>query len=160
VSFAELAPVFNEITNWNPGDKANYNLSVGTFLKGTMNMEVLSFDGSILALKQVMDLKVMKQDCEISLDVGTGEITKMVCNGQTQDPGAQDVEIIETRQEKVTVPAGTFDSTWVKAREKTQNTVSEQWVNPFDIPVLGMIKMKAASQMGEINAVLTSFVKK
>ncbi len=146
--------------DWKPGDTANYNLKVGTFLNGTMKMMVKAYDENGLLLLQEMDLKVMQQSCEILLDPGTGEIKKMVCNGQSQDPGEQDVEILDMQTLTVTVPAGTFDCTWVKARENNSGNISEQWVNPNQIPVLGMIKMVTDSQMGKVVAELTSFIKK
>ena len=62
--------------------------------------------------------------------------------------------------EKVTVPAGTFDTIYIKIKDKANNDqISEQWVNPRDIPLSGMVKSLADSQLGKVTIELTSFKK-
>ena len=46
---------------------------------------------------------------------------------------------------------------YLKVKDKTNNQLSEQWVNPRDIPLSGMLKTLADSQMGKVTVELTSF---
>ncbi|MCB0394660.1 MAG: hypothetical protein KDD25_08875, partial [Bdellovibrionales bacterium] len=70
---AELVAAFSEVADWTPGDTANYNVDMG-FFKGTLKMEVLSINGPILEIRQLIDMLGQKQDCVVSLDVSNGEI--------------------------------------------------------------------------------------
>jgi hypothetical protein len=42
-------------------------------------------------------------------------------------------------------------------KQNGQDTTAEQWVNPKQVPVMGMVKIIAQSQMGPVTAELTSF---
>lgn len=156
--------VFSEVDtqglDWKVGDTSSYNLNMG-FIKGTMVMSIKAIEGSIATLGQDLDLGFMgKQNCEVVIDMTNGETKRMTCNGkdqQTPEPG--DVEVIEMTEQRVTVPAGTFDCVYIKARQKSQNQEIEQWVNPKIIPISGMAKSIAPSQFGKVTIELTSFKK-
>ncbi|MCB0393666.1 MAG: hypothetical protein KDD25_03870, partial [Bdellovibrionales bacterium] len=77
-----------------------------------------------------------------------------------QNPEKPDLELIDMRHEKVTVPAGSFDSTYIKAKNKADGKITEQWANPQEITVVGMIKTSSETQFGKMDVVLTSFQKK
>tara|TARA_B100001248_G_scaffold262724_1_gene261623 strand:- start:14163 stop:14717 length:555 start_codon:yes stop_codon:yes gene_type:complete len=149
----------NAPANWTVGDYANYKMSIGSFLNGTMSMEVMRFDGTELEINQKLDLQIMQQDCTMVIDITTGETKSLVCNGQAQDTSGGNIEVIETRSEEVTVPAGTFNTTYIKAKETRQNSIMEQWADPYSVAVVGLVKMLTQSQMGEVKAVLTDFNK-
>lgn len=144
--------------DWKVGDSATYNLKAG-FIKGTMVMGVKAVAADSVTLTQDMDLGFMgKQACEIVLNPQTGETKSMVCNGQAQDPGQNgNVEIIESKEDTVTVPAGTFTCLYIKAKQD-QNIV-QQWINPKQVPVMGLVKTIAPSQIGDVNIELVSFKK-
>lgn len=146
--------------NWAVGDTANYKLDIGGFIKGTMEMIVKSVNGSEAVLTQNMSVMGQAQNCEMTLNLNTGEVKSMVCNGQNQETGGgDDVEVIETKADTVTVPAGTFECLYIKAHSKKQNADIEQWANPKLIPVLGMAKALMPSQVGKVTIELASFKK-
>lgn len=148
--------------NWTVGDKCNYDMSMAAFIKGKMEMSVREKTAEGYWLDQNMDLGFLgKQQASVLIDPNTGAIKKMIVNGQEQQPPAQgDVEVVEVKEAKITVPAGTFDAVYFKAKDKKNNQEIEQWANPKAIPVMGLIKMVAPGQMGEVVQELTSFEKK
>jgi hypothetical protein len=150
----------NQALNWKVGDKADYKLSMG-FIKGTMNTIVREEIDKGFWVNQDMDLGFMgKQKVEILFDKFTGAVLEMRVNGEKQDaPDPGDVEIIETRGEKVTVPAGTFEALYAKVKETKNNQVSEVWINPDVVPINGMIKTLSNSQMGKVTVELTAYKK-
>ncbi len=146
--------------NWKVGDENNYKLNMGGFLNGTMKMSVREIGADGIWLVQDVDLMIQKQKIEVLLDPNTGAIKKMLVNGQEQTPPKPDYEVLEQKEDKVTVPAGTYDAIYIKIKDKAQNNaISEQWINPRDIPISGMLKSLADSQLGKVTIELTSFKK-
>ncbi len=146
--------------NWKVGDENNYKLNMGGFINGTMKMFVREIGADGIWLVQDVDLTIQKQTIEILLDPNTGAIKKMIVNGQEQAPPKSDFEVIEQKEDKVTVPAGSFDAIYIKIKDKANNDqISEQWINPRDIPLSGMAKSLADSQFGKVTIELTSFKK-
>jgi hypothetical protein len=141
------------------GDEASYKLNMGGFLNGTMGMKVAAVDADgTVTINQDMSLMGQSQNCVEVLNPNTGEVKSFKCNGQDQKPGDQgDVEVVETKEDTVTVPAGTFTCLYIKAKQKTSNDVVEQWINPKEIPVFGLAKTIAPSQLGKVTIELTSF---
>lgn len=148
-----------EGVDWKVGDTNNYKLNLGGFLNGTMKMFVREISADGIWLVQELNMQIQKQTVEMLMDPNTGEIKKLLVNGQEQSVPKSEPEIVDTRQEQVTVPAGTFDSYWVKIKDKATNEVAEQWINPRDIPLSGMIKAIQNSQIGKVTIELTSFTK-
>ena len=142
------------------GDQASYNLDISSFMKGTMSMTVKSVAADAVVIDQDMAIMGQNQSCEETINPNNGTISKMVCNGQAQNPGDNSqIEVVDSKEASVTVPAGTFDTLWIKAHNKKDNTDIQQWINPKLIPVMGLVKMQAPTQMGEMNVELTSFKK-
>ncbi len=142
------------------GDEAAYKLAISSFINGTMDISVKSVDTNAVVLDQSIAVMGQNQSCEETINPNTGAVTNMVCNGKPQDPGSSsDIEVVDSKEESVTVPAGTFDCLWIKAHNKKDNTDIEQWINPKLIPVLGLAKMNAPTQMGVMVVELTSFKK-
>lgn len=141
------------------GDQASYKLNLGGFLNGTMVMTVKSVKQDEVVITQDMDLGFQKQSCEETLNPNTGELKKLVCNGQEQNQDQGEIELVDSKEDKITVPAGTFECLYIKAKLKKDNSEVEQWVNPKQIPVFGMIKMIAPSQIGKMTVELSSFKK-
>ncbi len=152
--------VVTEGLNWKVGDECNYKLNMGGFIDGTMKMSVREIGADGIWLVQDVDLMVQKQKIEVLLDPNTGKIKKMIVNGKEQEPPKADYQLIEQKEDKVTVPAGTFDVIYLKIKDNANNgQISEQWVNPRDIPISGMVKSLADSQLGKVTIELTSFKK-
>lgn len=143
--------------NWNVGDYANYKMG-GGFLQGTNNMLVREKVSDGFWLEQNMDLGFMgKNKIEILIDPDTGEIKKLLVNGEKQDiPDNSGMEIISAEESSVTVPAGTFDAIHLKIKDK-EDKVSQMWINPELIPVNGSAKSISPSQFGDITLELTEY---
>jgi hypothetical protein len=147
--------------NFVKGDTSNYSVNMG-FIKGTMKMLVMDIVSDGVWIQQLMDLGFAgKQDIQQLIDPNTGEIKKMIVNGKEQAPPQSEgaPELIDSKEDTVKVPAGTFTCLYIKAKVKQngQDTVVEQWVNPKQVPVFGMVKMIAPSQLGNVTVELTSF---
>lgn len=151
----------NNPFNWVVGDTAVYNLTMATFIKGTMTMTIKDVQPTTVTIDQSMDLGFAgKQDCIEVIDSTTGAVKSMVCNGQNQNPGdTSDVTVVDSKEDTVTVPAGTFVCLYIKAHSASQNTDMEQWANPKLVPVMGLVKALAPSQIGQVTIELASFKK-
>lgn len=142
---------------WTVGDTSNYNLNAG-FLKGTMTILVREETDEGFWLEQNVDMGFAgKQKIEALLDKNTGEVKKVLVNGQEQQQPASDFEVVSMEEANVTVPAGTFDCIHIVIRDKQTSKDSEAWVNPKLIPVNGMLKNISPSQLGKVTLELTSF---
>jgi hypothetical protein len=140
------------------GDQTNYKMNIGGFINGTMSITVKTVADDEVVLAQDIDMSFLgKQACEQTFNPNTGAVKKIVCNGQEQKPSDGSFEMIENKEDTVTVPAGTFTCLYVKAKNTKDNSEIEQWINPKAIPVMGMAKMIAPSQIGKMTVELTSF---
>lgn len=153
--------VHAEGLDWKVGDTASYDLDIGGFIKGSMIMSVASIGADGIWMNQDADLGFAgKQKIQVLLDPNTGAIKKLIANGQEQQVPKQDLEIIDTKEEKITVPAGTFDSIHVTARDKSSNNGElNVWLNPQVVPVGGTLKQMAPTQFGTMTTLLKSFKK-
>ena len=148
--------------NWKVGDTASYKLNIASFINGTMVMTIKALTDSEMTMGQDADLGFAgKQSCDVLIDIHNGKVKKMTCNGQDQTPaeGANDIEIVETKEDHITVPAGAFDCIYIKAKQKSDGKEIEQWINPKLVPVTGAIKMIAPTQLGAMTVELTSYKK-
>lgn len=147
--------------DWKAGDEADYNMNMG-FISGKMIMKVVSVAPTEVVFSQDVDLGFMgKQHCDIAINPQNGQTKSFVCNGQAQDTSGGDTQIIENKEDTVTVPAGTFTCMYIKAQQTVQGNQQtvEQWINPKLIPVMGMAKTIAPSQIGQVVVELTAFHK-
>ena len=146
--------------DWKVGDTNNYKMNIGGFMDGTMTMSVRSKTEEGIWVDQDINMMGQKQKAETLFDANTGAIKKMLVNGKEQSvPEANDQEIESVTQEKVTVPAGTFDSLHAVLVSKKDQSKTDAWVNPQIIPVSGALKMIAPSQFGKVTMELTSYKK-
>jgi hypothetical protein len=145
--------------NWKVGDTSNYSIDMG-FLKGSMVMSVREIAADGIWMDQNVDLGFAgKQTMSALLDPNTGEVKKLIVNGKEQTPPKSNMEVIEVKEAKITVPAGTFDCIHARLRDKDKNEESNMWVNPQLVPMSGMLKAIQPSQMGNVTILLTSFKK-
>lgn len=144
--------------DWKPGDTASYNVDMG-FIKGTMIARVDSNDGNEVWLSQDMDLGFAgKQQTQTLLDAQTGEVKKVLVNGQEQEMPEQNYELIEIVDDTITVPAGTFKCMHVRFTDKSNNGEINMWQSNT-VPMSGMVKQIAPSQFGKVTVELTSYNK-
>jgi hypothetical protein len=150
--------------NWKKGDEARYNIRLGGFGRGNMVMSVIDIVSDGVWIQQLTDLGFLgKQDIRQLIDPQTGEVKKIIVNGKEQAPDDEgEMEVIETKDDIVTVPAGTFYCMYIMAKITNSQGVTrytENWVNTRQIPVMGLVKMVAQTQMGVLRAELASFKK-
>lgn len=143
---------------WKVGDKADYSISIGGFINGTSKSFVREDNGTEIWIQQDMDLGFAgKQKIEILFDKATGQVKKLLAEGKEQAiPDASNMEVVETKEDQVTVPAGTFKAIYAKIKNKSDNTIQEAWINPQEIPINGMAKALADSQFGKVTQELTA----
>lgn len=147
--------------NWHVGDTNSYKLNMGGFINGTMKMSIREIGADGIWMVQDVDMMIQKSKIEVLLDPNTGEVKKMLVDGKEQAPPKNDTEIVDQKEATVTVPAGTFKAIYLKMKDKSQNdAISEMWVNPRDLPLTGLAKSLADSQLGKVTIELTSFEKK
>ena len=147
-------------SGWEVGDSADFSINM-SIVKGTMHSFVREHVEQGVWLQQDMDMGMFgKQVIEILLDPTTGEILALIVNGEKQTPPEPgDMEIIDVQNTNITVKAGSFDCMYVKILNKKDNKESEVWINPDVVPLGGMLKQKAPSQMGEVVVELTKYNK-
>jgi hypothetical protein len=143
--------------NWHVGDKASYSLNIGGFIKGTSDNLVREDTGTSFWMVQDMNLMIQKQKVEALINKSTGQIEKLLVNGQEQSVPKVDQQILEMHEDHVTVAAGTFDCIYAKIQDKSNQQITEAWINPKAIPMSGVLKAIADSQLGKVNQELTSF---
>lgn len=145
--------------NWKVGDQADYKISIGGFINGTSHNFVREETATSIWMVQDMDMGFMgKQKVEVLMNKTTGAIEKMLVNGQEQTPPeAGDQEVVEMKEDKVTVAAGSFDCIYAKIKNKKDGSIQEAWINPQAVPMSGMLKAMADSQFGKVNQELTKF---
>lgn len=157
---ALLAEAHTTGLDWKVGDTNNYTVDIGGFIKGTMDMSVKSIGADGMWLDQNMDLGFAgKQQVQMLIDPNTGETKKMIVNGKEQEVPKQDIEVIEVKEDHITVPAGAFDCVHARLKDKTNNQEINMWINPQLVPMSGMLKTIQPSQMGEVNILLKAFKK-
>lgn len=146
--------------NFKKGDSASYNLNM-SIIQGTMVISVYDIVAEGVWLHQDMELGFAgKQKIETLLDPNTGEIKRVIVNGKDEKIPQNNMEVVDTREENVTVPAGNFTCLYIKAIDKSNNnSEAQQWVNLKQVPVMGLVKSIAQSQLGPVTIELTSFKK-
>ena len=145
--------------DWKVGDRADYSIDMG-FIKGSMITSVASIGADGIWMNQDMDLGFAgKQKMEMLIDPNTGETKKLLVNGKEQQIPKQDIEVIEVKEARITVPAGTFDCIHARLKNKEDNSEINAWINPEQVPLSGMLKQVAPSQFGQVTVVLKSFKK-
>lgn len=148
--------------NWAVGDACHYNLSMAGFVKGKLDVVVREKSEEGYWLDQNVDLGFFgRQTMSVLIDPNTGAIKKVIIDGKEQAPPEQgEMEVVEVKEDKVTVPAGTFEAVYFRVLDKKENKETEQWINPQLIPISGMIKSLGQGPMGQIVTELVSFEKK
>lgn len=146
---------------FNVGDVADYKLNLGGFLEGTMHMFVREETADGIWLQQDIDLQIQQSKVETLFDAETGQVKKVLVDGQEQKLDDKEApEIVESKADTITVEAGTFECSYLKLHDKKENSDTELWINPELVPIVGLIKQVAQSQFGPVTLELVSFEKK
>lgn len=145
-------------SEWNPGDTMNYKVDMG-ILKGSMSMMVREIVERGVWLNQDVDMGPLgKQKIETLINPSTGEVLEMIVNGKRQDPPKPgNIEVIDQKEEVIKVPAGEFETIHVTIKDNDTNKTSEAWINPFDLPISGLVKSIQPGQLGKVKLDLTSY---
>jgi hypothetical protein len=142
---------------WKVGDTADYSMDAG-FISGTIHEFVRDDNGTEIWVQEDVDLGFAgKQKVEILFDKATGQIKKLLADGKEQTlPDSSNLEVVDQKEDQVTVPAGTFQAIYVKIKNKDDGKIQEAWINPQEVPINGMVKALADSQFGQVKQELTS----
>lgn len=151
--------------NWQIGDFHKFAIETESFgAIGSGRKEVTAEDTAQNALwyVQTMDVMGQQQKVETLLSRADGKVLKTIVNGQEQSPDQGEgggMEIIEQSETSITVPAGTFDCMYVKAKvtQNGQTQELEAWVNPMAVNLDGILKIVLQSQMGPVSLTLQEF---
>jgi hypothetical protein len=135
---------------WKVGDTADYAVNMGGFIKGTSHNFVREETATGFWMQQDMDLTIQKAKIEVLLNKSTGQIEKLLMNGQEQSIPKNNVEIVEMKESSITVAAGTFDCIYAKIRDKGDGKISEAWINPQVVPMSGTLKAVAEGPIGKV----------
>lgn len=142
--------------DWQVGDSCEYKVGLG-IVKGKVHMYVREEVPQGFWVNQDVDLGLAgDQLVEILYDKNTGMALKIIVNGKQEDPPDKNSnELIETRNESVKVPLGTFDSIYYKFRNKVEKQDTMAWMNTQKVPINGMIKTISDTSYGKVKLELT-----
>ncbi|MBI3557581.1 MAG: hypothetical protein HY074_15075 [Deltaproteobacteria bacterium] len=146
------------LINWKVGDMQDSKVSLSLGMEGTMHKEATKEEGNGIWIKNVLTLPIQSDTQELLIDRTSGKTLKYVHNGKEEQMPESNIEIIGTKNETITVPAGTFKVTHVSAKSKDVQAI-EIWMNPRDISLDGAAKEFLDQGMIKITLELTSFKK-
>ncbi len=160
---ADLAESAANLINWKVGDYQD--LQIEFVFGGGDGSKVATKEDkerNAIWLETNMTIMGQKQKTEALFDRATAEVLELIVNGQKQDPkegGDGEVEIIEQSETKVTVPAGTFECIYIKAKTKSQGQemIVQLWANPIDVTLDGVLKLSAETAFGDLVISLKKF---
>ena len=134
--------------NWKTGDTADYKVDMG-FIQGSSHNFVREETATGFWMQQDVDLMIQKSKVEALLNKSTGQIEKLLVNGQDQSVPKNNMEVVEMKESHVDVAAGSFDCIYAKLRDKGDGKITEAWINPQAVPMSGMLKA-IAEQRGVV----------
>ena len=149
---------FADVIDWKVGEWQDHVVSF-QFGQGTMRKEATSEEGDGLWVTNTVALMGQNMVEKILIDRRTGKILKIIINGEEQSVEEPNIEVLEQRQESVTVPAGTFKAMYVKVKmvAQGQETTSEMWVAPREVNMDGAVKMIADQGFLKLTVELKAF---
>lgn len=150
------------IDTWTPGDTNNYRLTVSVMrgaAHGTLKQYVLTKTPESAWVGQDIQILGSRHKAQALVD-RNGKVTRLIVDGTEQPlPEESAIEVIETKETTVTVPAGTFEAIYFDVREIATNKTNQVWVNAKAVPIGGVIKVHSTKK-GDVTTELTSFIKK
>lgn len=143
------------VLNWHNGDALNFNLVVKNYPVGNISLKYESETQKEHLITETIGLAGKEIAFKVGYDKATGRVTSISFQGvtipvsQTEDP-----KIISQNDEKITVPAGEYDTSHVVIEmEKGQ---SEIWLSP-ELPLGGTLKTAGKIKDLTIGLELASF---
>lgn len=145
--------------NWRVGERANYKLSAAMGDMGEMNKSVDREEGNaVWVVSEVTGPQ--RQRVEMKMDRATGQILEYIENGQHKTPPSQNLDIVSQDEQRVTVPAGTFDTIHIVANtDNPQVRQIEIWANPRDTVMEGTVQAKLTTTFMPIMMKLVRFTR-
>ncbi len=157
-SLLSSGPIDAQGLDWKVGDSTDYKVTVSMGITGTMHKEVTKDEGNSLWFSQQLNLVIGKDNSEVQIEKATGKILKIIRNGQEEKIPDSELEIIETKNDVVTVPAGKFKVLYVHARTKDVPKI-ELWANQREIAMDGAAKTAIDQGNLKLTMELTKFTK-
>lgn len=145
------------LINWEVGETATLKMTSLFGELGNMVKRVdREQDNAIWVISETSG-QMGENTVEMLIDRATGQTLEYIENGQRKEPPSNDdFELIDQSEERVTVPAGTFDT--IKITGKTSQIKKlELWANPRDVVMEGTVQMKADTGFLPITMQLMSF---
>lgn len=142
--------------NWHVGDKADYKLDIGGFIQGTSHNFVREATDTGFWMEQDMAIAGQNQKVEVLLNKSTGQIEKLLVNGQEQSIPKSDQKVLEMHKDHITVAAGSFDCIYAKIQNQSDQKITEAWINPKVVPMSGILKALSDSEYGKVTEEATS----
>jgi hypothetical protein len=125
------------VINWKVGEYGDMSIEAFGMPLGNMHKVVASEEGNFLWLNQEMSGGMIGQHkVEAKMDRATGKIVELKQDGQPQQIPDTKLEIINQESANVTVPAGTFETIHITAKDQDGKQM-EVWMNPRDITLDG-----------------------
>jgi hypothetical protein len=143
--------------HWNVGDRALYKISA-TAVAGTSEQYVREEtpDGYWVHVDVKMGF-LGTQQMEMLFDKTNGQIKTLLVNGKEQaPPDTSQLDLIDSHNETITVAAGDFNTVYAKRQNRTNGQVQEAWTDEKDVPMGGMVRAIANSQIGRVTQELQS----
>ncbi len=145
------------VINWEVGENSNYKMTSLFGELGTMAKRVDREQGNAIWVISETSGQMGDNTVEMLIDRATAQTLEYIENGQRKEPPSNDdFELIDQSEERITVPAGTFDT--IKITGKTSQIKKlELWANPSEVVMEGSVQMKADTGFLPITMQLTSF---
>ena len=155
--------IASDMIDWKVGEWQSYNME-SPFGNGEARKEVTGEEGEGVWMTTTMAIMGQNIDQKVLIRRTDGKILKIIVNGEEQpapNPEDTEIEILEQREESITVPAGTFDCLYIKVKmidkAQGQESVTELWMAPKDVNMDGNVKMIAETGFMTITLALKSF---
>jgi hypothetical protein len=143
--------------NWKVGEFQDYNLTIQSLPVGTVHKEATSEEGNGIWITETTDGQMIgSHKTEMLLDRGDGHVIKFKQDGQDQTPPNDKITIEKQEVASVTVPAGTFQTIHITAKDDQAGEV-EIWADPRDISLDGVAKTNMTANGLPLSLELTKF---
>jgi len=149
-----------DLIDWEVGEWQEFVVHT-SFGEGEMRKVVESEeDGAIWV---VTDLSILGQvqNTRALVRRSDARILRFIVNGNEQTPPSeeQEIEILEQRTETITVPAGMYETLYVKIRAMQQGReiIQEIWLAPNEVVMEGSVKIRIPDNLFNVEMELVRY---